>query len=43
MTDLELDQLWLIEALDRLAAYERGEIPAIDFDEALAKYRQPSS
>ena len=41
--DPEIDQAWAAEAVDRLAAYERGEIPAVDFDEALAKYRAPPS
>ena len=37
-TDPNLDQLWAEEAQDRLAAYRRGELEALDFDETLAKY-----
>lgn len=33
-----LDALWAKEAEDRLAAYRRGEIPAIPLAEVLAKY-----
>ena len=40
-TDPNLDQLWAEEAQDRLAAYRRGELEALDFDETLAKYAQP--
>jgi Putative addiction module component len=36
--DPNLDQLWVEEAKDRLAAYRRGEIEALDFDETLAKH-----
>jgi putative addiction module component (TIGR02574 family) len=37
--DPEIDELWTREALDRLAAYRRGELETIDLDEVLAKYR----
>ena len=37
-TDPNLDQLWAEEAKDRLAAYRRGELEALDFDETLAKH-----
>ena len=37
-TDPNLDQLWAEEAKDRLAAYRRGELKTLDFDEALAKH-----
>ena len=37
-TDPNLDQLWAEEARDRLAAYRRGELEALDFDETLAKH-----
>ena len=37
-TDPSLDQLWAEEAKDRLAAYRRGELEALDLDEILAKY-----
>ena len=37
-TDPNLDQLWAEEAKDRLAAYRRGEVEALDFDETLAKH-----
>ncbi|KRI01456.1 hypothetical protein AO057_08445 [Curvibacter sp. PAE-UM] len=33
-----LDELWAQEAEDRLAAYRRGELPAIPLAEVLAKY-----
>ncbi len=36
--DPNLDRLWADEARDRLAAYRRGEIEALDFDEALARH-----
>ena len=37
--DPKIDQLWLKEAEERLAAYRRGEIKAVSLQEALAKYR----
>jgi putative addiction module component (TIGR02574 family) len=37
-TDPSLDQLWSEEAKDRLAAYRRGEVEAVGFDEILAKH-----
>jgi putative addiction module component (TIGR02574 family) len=37
-TDSSLDRLWAEEAKDRLAAYRRGELEALDFDETLAKH-----
>ena len=37
--DEAMDRLWAKEAEDRLAAYRRGEIKAVDLDEVLAKYR----
>lgn len=41
--DPEIDALWAAEALNRLAAYRRGEIETEDFDEVLARYdREPS-
>jgi Putative addiction module component len=36
--DPNLDQVWVEEAKDPLAAYRRGEIEALDFDETLAKH-----
>ena len=39
-TRTEIDERWRIEALDRYAAYKRGEIPAIDFDEVLNGHRR---
>ena len=36
-TDPSLDRLWSDEAKDRLAAYRRGELEALDFDEMLAR------
>ncbi|MEQ1659967.1 MAG: addiction module protein [Hylemonella sp.] len=40
-----LDDLWAQEAEDRLAAYRRGELPAIPMAEVLAKYaiKQPDA
>jgi putative addiction module component (TIGR02574 family) len=37
--DPAIDQLWIKEAEERLAAYRRGEIKAVSLEEALAKYR----
>jgi len=37
--DAAMDQLWAKEAEDRLAAYRRGDIKAVDLEEVLAKYR----
>lgn len=37
--DVEMDRLWAKEAEDRLSAYRRGEIKAVELDEVLAKYR----
>ena len=37
--DAEVDKQWAIEAEDRLAAYRRGEIKALDLNQVLAKYR----
>jgi putative addiction module component (TIGR02574 family) len=39
-TSPEVDERWRIEALDRYAAYKRGEIPTVDFDEVLGMHRQ---
>lgn len=36
--DPELDRLWGEEAKDRLAAWRRGGLEALDFDEALARH-----
>lgn len=36
----EIDRLWIAEAEDRLAAYRRGEIKAIEMEDVLAKYRR---
>jgi hypothetical protein len=38
--DPEIDPLWTQEASDRLAAYRRGELPAKDLSEIIAKYRR---
>jgi putative addiction module component (TIGR02574 family) len=40
--DLDLDQLWVEEAEDRLTAYRRGELKTLDFDETLAKHASRS-
>jgi putative addiction module component (TIGR02574 family) len=37
--DTEIDKQWAAEAEDRLAAYRRGEIKALDLNQVLAKYR----
>jgi len=37
--DEKIDQLWVKEAEDRLSAWRRGEIEAVDLDQVLAKYR----
>ena len=37
--DAEIDKQWANEAEDRLTAYRRGEIKALDLNQVLAKYR----
>jgi len=37
--DATLDALWAKEANDRLAAYRRGEIKALDLSDVIAKYQ----
>jgi putative addiction module component (TIGR02574 family) len=37
--DAEIDALWAKEAESRLAAYQNGEIQALDLNQVLAKYR----
>ena len=39
-TDPEIDALWAQEAEDRLAAYDRGEIEALNVDAVLANVRE---
>lgn len=39
-TDPEIDRLWAEEARDRLAAYRRGEIEGIPFEEVLDNLRR---
>ncbi len=39
----EIDQAWLEESQDRLAAYRRGEIEAIDGESALAALKDKLS
>ena len=39
-TDAEIDRLWAEESRDRLAAYRRGEIEAISFEEVLNNLRR---
>ena len=36
----EFERLWALEAQDRIAAYERGEIAAIPVEEALASLKR---
>jgi putative addiction module component (TIGR02574 family) len=38
--DPGIDQLWALEATDRVAAYRRGEIAAKDLRDVVAKYRR---
>jgi hypothetical protein len=37
----EIERLWVLEAEDRIAAYERGEIEAIPVEEFLASLKSP--
>ena len=37
--DAEVDKQWANEVEDRLAAYHRGEVKALDLNQVLAKYR----
>ncbi|MBG9387740.1 addiction module protein [Caenimonas aquaedulcis] len=37
--DSSLDAQWAMEAQDRLGAYRRGEIRAVELSEVLAKYQ----
>jgi putative addiction module component (TIGR02574 family) len=37
--DPSIERLWVREARERLAAYRRGDLPAKDLNEILAKYR----
>ena len=37
-SDPDLERLWAEEAKDRLAAFRRGEIEAVDFDDTLARH-----
>ena len=37
--DAEVDKQWANEAEDRLAAYHRGDVKALDLNQVLAKYR----
>ena len=39
-TDPAIDALWAKEAEDRLAAYDRGEVEAVDADAVLAEMRE---
>jgi len=38
-TDESIDLLWAKEVEDRIRAYRRGELKAVDLDEVLGKYR----
>jgi putative addiction module component (TIGR02574 family) len=38
-SDESLDLLWAKEVEDRLRAYRRGELKALDLDQVLEKYR----
>lgn len=38
--DAEWEKSWASEAADRLAAYERGEIEAVDFDVVMERMRR---
>ena len=37
--DAEIDAAWVAEAEDRLAAYERGELQEVDYDEVMRELR----
>lgn len=37
--DPSIDRLWAREAVDRVAAYRRGELAAKDLSDIVAKYR----
>ena len=37
--DPVIEAAWAVEAQDRLAAYQRGELPLGDLEPVLAKYR----
>lgn len=37
--DPVIEAAWAVEAQDRLAAYERGELPMADIEPVLQKYR----
>ena len=37
--DKEIDRLWKEEVEDRIDAYERGEIKALNIEEVLQKYK----
>jgi putative addiction module component (TIGR02574 family) len=39
-SDPALDQSWATEAEDRIAAYRRGEIRALDLSEVIRKYNR---
>jgi len=38
--DPEIEAAWIAEVRDRLAAYKRGEIPAVPAEDVLAKARK---
>jgi putative addiction module component (TIGR02574 family) len=38
-SDIELDRLWLQEAQDRLAAFERGELTSVKANEVFEKIK----
>ena len=40
MTDAAIEEAWLDEAEDRLAAYDRGDIPSFTLDEIIAARKQ---
>ena len=37
--DMELDKIWAEEAAKRWAAYKKGRLKAIPYDEVMARYR----
>lgn len=41
--DADIERAWVAEAMDRSAAYERGEIATVDFDDMLAKHRSSTT
>ena len=41
-TDAVMDELWIAEAHDRLDAYDRGELEAVDVEKVLEQIDEPN-